>query len=109
MIAYCGRKAPEMQRLGIRITPPAPGPTMTPLMAATPGWQGFELGFRDLLHREGSTSEEQAWPLVFLTSPAASFINGTCLIVDGGLVGAGTVGSIKSPMVDGLLGLTPGP
>jgi NAD(P)-dependent dehydrogenase (short-subunit alcohol dehydrogenase family) len=107
MIAYCGRQALELQHLGIRINATAPGPTMTPLMAATAGWQGFEAGFRDLIHREGSTPDEQAWPLVFLTSPAASFVNGTCLIVDGGFVGAGTVGSIKGPMVEALLGLSP--
>jgi NAD(P)-dependent dehydrogenase (short-subunit alcohol dehydrogenase family) len=103
MIVYCGRRALELQRRGIRINATAPGPTMTPLMDATPEWQGFEVLFRDLAHREGSTAEEQAYPLVFLASPAASFVNGECLLVDAGLIEAGTTGSIEHPAVDMLL------
>jgi NAD(P)-dependent dehydrogenase (short-subunit alcohol dehydrogenase family) len=36
MIVYCGRHALDLQRRGIRINATAPGPTMTPLMDATP-------------------------------------------------------------------------
>jgi NAD(P)-dependent dehydrogenase (short-subunit alcohol dehydrogenase family) len=103
MIVYCGRRALELQRRGIRINATAPGPVMTPLMAATPEWQGFEVMFRELAHREGSTPEEQAYPLVFLASPAASFINGECLLVDAGLIEAGTTGGLDHPAVDMLL------
>jgi NAD(P)-dependent dehydrogenase (short-subunit alcohol dehydrogenase family) len=103
MIVYCGRRALEFQQRGLRINATAPGPVMTPLMAATPEWQGFEVMFRDLAHREGSTAEEQAYPLVFLASPAASFINGECLLVDAGLIEAGTTGGIDHPAVDMLL------
>lgn len=103
MIVYCGRRALELQRRGIRINATAPGPTMTPLMDATPEWQGFELLFRELAHREGSTAEEQAYPLVFLASSAASAVNGTCLLADSGLIEAGTTGGIDHPAVDMLL------
>jgi NAD(P)-dependent dehydrogenase (short-subunit alcohol dehydrogenase family) len=103
MIVYCGRQALELQRRGIRINSTAPGPTMTPLMDSTPEWQGFEVLFRDLAHREGSTAEEQAYPLVFLASPAASFVNGECMLVDAGLIEAGTTGGIDHPAVDLLL------
>ena len=103
MIAYCGRMAPDLQKRGIRINAAAPGPTETPLMAATPAWQGFSAAFPELMHRDASTAEEQAYPLVFLASRAASFINGTCLIVDGGFVGAGIAGSISGPAVESIL------
>ena len=59
--------------------------------------------FRDLAHREGSTAEEQAYPLVFLASPAAGLVNGGCLFVDAGLIEAGTTGAIDHPAVDMLL------
>jgi NAD(P)-dependent dehydrogenase (short-subunit alcohol dehydrogenase family) len=103
MIVYCGRRALDFQRRGVRINATAPGPTMTPLMDSTPEWQGFELIFRELTHREGSTAEEQAYPLVFLASRAAGFINGECMLVDAGLIEAGTTGGIDHPVVDMLL------
>lgn len=103
MIVYCGRRSLEFQRRGVRINATAPGPTMTPLMDATPEWQGFEMLFRELTHREGSTAEEQAYPLVFIASRAAGFINGECMLVDAGLIEAGTTGGIDHPAVDMLL------
>jgi NAD(P)-dependent dehydrogenase (short-subunit alcohol dehydrogenase family) len=41
-----------------------------------------------------STPEEQARPLVFLNSDAASYINGVVLPVDGGFMGGITTGQI---------------
>lgn len=103
MIAYCGRQAPDLMRRGIRINATAPGPTMTPLMASTEGWQGFETGFQAMMGRPGSTADEQAYPLVFLASDAASFVSGTCLIVDAGFIGGGMTGALEGPMVDALV------
>ncbi|MGE0879381.1 MAG: SDR family oxidoreductase [Acidimicrobiia bacterium] len=89
---------------GIRFNTIAPGPTMTPLMDAQDVWKQFEMGFRATMNTPGSTAEQQAWPLVFLASDAASFINGTVLTVDAGFVGAGYTKSIDSPMFDAVLG-----
>jgi len=41
-----------------------------------------------------STPEEQAGPLVFLNSDAASYINGVALPVDGGFLGGVATGQI---------------
>jgi len=41
-----------------------------------------------------STPEEQAGPLVFLNSDAASYINGLALPVDGGFMGGAATGQI---------------
>jgi NAD(P)-dependent dehydrogenase (short-subunit alcohol dehydrogenase family) len=102
-IVYCARRAPELMRRGIRINATAPGPTLTPLMAANEGWQGSEAAFQATMGRGGSSPAEQAYPLVFLASEAASFVSGTCLIVDAGFVGGGMTGVLDGPMVDALL------
>jgi NAD(P)-dependent dehydrogenase (short-subunit alcohol dehydrogenase family) len=103
MIAYCATRAPALIRHGIRINCIAPGPTMTPLMAAHDIWQGFEAGFREAMGKAGATPEEQAYPLVFLASDAASFVSGTCLVVDAGFIEGGTVGAVDSPILQALL------
>jgi NAD(P)-dependent dehydrogenase (short-subunit alcohol dehydrogenase family) len=103
MIVYCARRAPELVRRGIRINCIAPGPTLTPLMAANESWVGFEQGFQSAMGHPGATSEEQAYPLVFLASDAASHISGTCLVVDLGFTSGGMVGAVESPILDMLL------
>ena len=42
-----------------------------------------------------SVPSEQAWPLVFLASPAASYVNGVNLVVDGGHSAARTLGLLS--------------
>ena len=100
MIAYCASRAPALLRQGIRINSIAPGPTMTPLMDATQMWKDFEADYRQVMGVGGSTAEQQAAPLVFLNSDAASFVSGTVLNVDAGYVGGGTMGSISAAVVD---------
>jgi NAD(P)-dependent dehydrogenase (short-subunit alcohol dehydrogenase family) len=100
MIAYCAWRAPALLRQGIRINCIAPGPTMTPLMDATQMWKDFETDYRQVMGVGGSTAEQQAAPLVFLNSDAASFVSGTVLNVDAGYVGGGTMGSISAAVVD---------
>jgi NAD(P)-dependent dehydrogenase (short-subunit alcohol dehydrogenase family) len=41
-----------------------------------------------------STPEEQAWPMAFLCSPAASYISGENIFTDGGCAGGIMTGSI---------------
>lgn len=80
---------------GVRINCICPGPTETPMM------RDFEIVatadlvdvFTQPINRR-STPEEQAYPLIFLNSDAASFINGHALNVDGGFVGAVATGAI---------------
>ncbi len=103
VIVYCAQRARSLVDAGIRINCTAPGPTHTPLMAANPGWEAFDDAFEQAMGRRGSTPEEQAWPLLFLVSDAASFVSGTCLVVDLGFTDGGRVGAVESPMLGVLL------
>jgi len=103
MIAYCARRGAALVHRGIRINCIAPGPTMTPLMQTSEGWLGFEEAFRTAMDHPGSEPEEQAYPLVFLVSDAASFISGTCLVADLGFTAGGTAGTVDSPFLPLLL------
>lgn len=80
---------------GIRINCTMPGPTQTPMMshfeAAT---QASVLDAASQPTGRRSTPEEQAGPLIFLNSDAASFINGVALPVDGGFIGGISTGQI---------------
>lgn len=80
---------------GIRINCTMPGPTQTPMMAhfesATKA-SVLEAAMQPINRR--STPEEQAGPLVFLNSDAASYINGILLAVDGGFLGGVTTGQV---------------
>lgn len=80
---------------GIRINAISPGPTQTPMMPQFEANAGKEFmeNFPVPLGRR-STPEEQAYPLVFLNSPAASFITGENLITDGGTMGATFTGNV---------------
>jgi NAD(P)-dependent dehydrogenase (short-subunit alcohol dehydrogenase family) len=104
LAAYTKRKAVPYQHRGIRINTTGPGPTMTPLMAATPIWQSFEdPEFHTKMQREGSTPEEQAYPLAFRCSDAASSINGQYLVVDCGYTAGGQLGTMESVIAQPLL------
>ena len=65
--------------------------------------QGFGIGEAGI---EASTPEEQAYPLVFLCSDAASYINGQTIITDAGYVPSGITESYPAakPVVDFLYG-----
>jgi NAD(P)-dependent dehydrogenase (short-subunit alcohol dehydrogenase family) len=85
----------KLIKQGIRINCTWPAPTQTPMMLE------FEKespsAFIDIFAEPAgrrSTPEEQAWPVLFLNSDAAGFINGHALPVDGGFMGAITTGEI---------------
>ncbi len=80
---------------GIRINCTLPGPTDTPMMPDFEEQMGKT--FMDnypipLGHRQ--TPDEQAAPLVFLNSPAASAITGESILTDGGTMAALSVGTL---------------
>ena len=108
--AICGYVAsqafPLLQR-GIRINAICPGPTDTPLARANEDlWLAFGADYRDTLGIAPSAPMDQAYPLVFLCSDAASAISGTILITDCGYMSSGVTESFAAatPAANFLLG-----
>jgi NAD(P)-dependent dehydrogenase (short-subunit alcohol dehydrogenase family) len=89
LIVWTMRRAVSAIERGVRINCSSPGSTRTTMAADFPE-DGIEYISRPI-GRE-SSPEEQAWPLVFLNSHAASYVNGTNLVVDGGNAAARTLG-----------------
>ena len=105
ILAYVAWRAYPFLKKGVRINATMPGPTDTPLAQANAElWLAFGADYRDDLGLEPSTPEEQAYPLAFLCSAAASHINGICFDVDAGYRGAGFTGAFDAPLVKALLG-----
>lgn len=83
----------------IRINCISPGPTDTPMMPAFE-----ELANADLINMfaqglgRRSTPEEQAYPMIFLNSDAASYISGENINTDGGTISGIATGSVKLEM-----------
>jgi NAD(P)-dependent dehydrogenase (short-subunit alcohol dehydrogenase family) len=82
---------------GVRVNCTAPGPTDTAMMPAfieQTGEAFFERYPKPI--GRNSTAGEQAWPLVFLNSDAASYISGENLYTDGGACSGVLNGSIDA-------------
>jgi NAD(P)-dependent dehydrogenase (short-subunit alcohol dehydrogenase family) len=95
--AYVASQAYPLLKKGIRINAICPGPTDTPLAQANKElWLTFGADFRDEVGIEASTPMEQAYPLLFLCSDAASGINGITLITDSGYMMSGITGSFPN-------------
>jgi NAD(P)-dependent dehydrogenase (short-subunit alcohol dehydrogenase family) len=75
--------AAELGPGGIRVNALVPGPFPKPEVGAKDPAFAARLGARTMLGRTGEASEI-AGPLLFLASPAASFVTGATLAVDGG-------------------------
>lgn len=72
---------------GIRINCTAPGATQTPMLTdIEQNVPGSDVDRVTQPIGRRSTANEQAWALVMLNSPQASYINGVDLAVDGGAV-----------------------
>ena len=92
--AYVASQAFELLKRGVRINAILPGPTNTPLAQANKEqWLGFGADYRDEVGIEASTPLEQAYPLVFLCSAAASGVTGVTVVTDAGYFSAGITGS----------------
>jgi NAD(P)-dependent dehydrogenase (short-subunit alcohol dehydrogenase family) len=92
--AYVARESFVLLKRGIRINAIMPGPTDTPLARANEEmWLGFGADYRAEVGIEASRPVEQAYPLVFLCSDAASGITGITVVTDAGYFAAGVTGS----------------
>jgi NAD(P)-dependent dehydrogenase (short-subunit alcohol dehydrogenase family) len=92
--AYVARQAYPFIKQGIRINAICPGPTDTPLAQANKElWLDFGSDYREDAGIKAATPLEQAFPLVFLCSDAASAIAGITLISDSGYMMSGITGS----------------
>jgi NAD(P)-dependent dehydrogenase (short-subunit alcohol dehydrogenase family) len=88
---------------GIRLNVISPGPTDTPMMPQfVEGTKamGVPEEIFDLMAQglgRHSTPAEQAWPLIFLNSDAASYVSGENLYTDGGTTAGLMLGTITLP------------
>jgi NAD(P)-dependent dehydrogenase (short-subunit alcohol dehydrogenase family) len=95
--AYVAREAFGLLQDGIRINAILPGPTNTPLAQANAEmWLGFGADYREAVGIEASTPLEQAYPLLFLCSDAASGVNGVTVVTDAGYVSSGITESFPA-------------
>ena len=85
----------KLIKQGIRINCTLPGPTETPMMkdflSATPETV-IDAATQPINRR--STALEQAYPLIFLNSDLASYVNGVVFPADGGFMGGVTTGQV---------------
>jgi NAD(P)-dependent dehydrogenase (short-subunit alcohol dehydrogenase family) len=95
--AYVAREAMPLLKRGIRINAICPGPTDTPLARANEDmWLGFGSDYRAEVGVDAATPLEQAYPLVFLCSDAASAVTGTTVISDSGYLSSGLTESFPA-------------
>jgi NAD(P)-dependent dehydrogenase (short-subunit alcohol dehydrogenase family) len=93
LIVWTMQRAATAIDAGIRINCSSPGSTETAMAGDFPQ-DGVQYMNQPI--GRGSTPDEQGWPVVFLASAAASYINGTNLIVDGGNAAARTLGLLTT-------------
>ena len=95
--AYVASEAFNLLKQGIRINAICPGPTDTPLAQANAAtWLGFGADYRAETGIQAATPMEQAYPLVFLCSAAASAISGITLVTDAGYFSSGLTESFPA-------------
>jgi aldehyde dehydrogenase (NAD+) len=95
--AYVAQQALPLLKKGIRINATLPGPTDTPLARANKDrWLGFGADYRKEANVEVSTAADQALPLVFLCSAAASAVSGITVVTDIGFMSSAIAESFPS-------------
>jgi NAD(P)-dependent dehydrogenase (short-subunit alcohol dehydrogenase family) len=95
---YVGRQALPLFKRGIRINAVLPGTIDTPLAKAN-DWLKAEDDWRAAAGIDPPTPDKIAYPLAFLCSDAANYVNGAMLVVDGGLVNASIMGVFQGDWV----------
>jgi NAD(P)-dependent dehydrogenase (short-subunit alcohol dehydrogenase family) len=93
--AWVASRAGALITKGKRLNCINPGPTATAMMphfVRNAGQQTID-AFIGPIKRQ-ATPEEQAWPLIFLNSPRASYVNGETFTTDGGFFGALQTGQV---------------
>ena len=95
MIVWTMMTAAHLIKRGIRLNCTLPGPTQTPMMTEFESKSAASViaAATQPINRR-STPEEQAGPLVFLNSDAASYVNGVAFPVDGGFIGGVSTGQV---------------
>ena len=95
IVVWTMHAAFDFAKRGVRVNCISPGPTDTPMMPAFEDFAGKELidTFAQGAGRR-SRPEEQAYPLIFLNSRAASYVSGENFVTDGGTLGALMTGTL---------------
>jgi NAD(P)-dependent dehydrogenase (short-subunit alcohol dehydrogenase family) len=95
IILWTHYAAREFMQRDIRVNVISPGPTDTPMMPAFEDHSGKELvDTFTLVAGRRSTPEEQAYPMIFLNSDAASYVTGENINTDGGTIAGMATGKI---------------
>lgn len=84
MLSFTKSLAQEVGRYGITVNAVCPGLVETRLIEQIPAEQREQMRGQIALGRFGEATEV-AWTIRFLASPAAAYISGATLVVDGGL------------------------
>ena len=93
--AYVAHRGYQLASQGIRMNSLNPGPTDTPMMPQfikTMGEDYFASFPRPI--GRNARPEEQAWVLIFLNSPRASYVTATTVFADGGFSGGVFTGHV---------------
>jgi NAD(P)-dependent dehydrogenase (short-subunit alcohol dehydrogenase family) len=100
VIVYTMVRANDLATRGIRINSIGPGMTATPMLLDSARLLGQDYldRFPRPLGRDADP-EEQAWPLLFFNSRAASYVTGQHLWTDGGLVNGLAAGTIDAALM----------
>jgi NAD(P)-dependent dehydrogenase (short-subunit alcohol dehydrogenase family) len=96
VVRFTARSSRPAMRRGIRTNAVCPGPIATPLEAdfrATAGDKIMDWNIREMAGR-AVEPREVAMALAFLGSPAASYVNGIDLAIDGGFFAAMATGQV---------------
>lgn len=95
---YSCRRAMDLIKQGLRINSVLPGPVETPILPDFEQSMGKSLldGVKAILGRHASP-EDVAGAVIFLASPAAGWVNGQALAVDGGISAGWASGALATP------------